>query len=33
VADAAEKGESTVFATPQVWQGNEESFSSLSLSS
>lgn len=30
VADAAEKGESTVFASPQVWQGNGESFSSLS---
>lgn len=30
VAEAAEKGEEKVFATPQVWQGNEESFSSLS---
>jgi len=30
VADASEKGEAKVFATPQVWQGNEESFSSLS---
>lgn len=30
VADAAEKGESAVFASPQVWAGNEESFSSLS---
>ena len=32
VADAAEKGESAVFATPQVWQGNGESFTSLSQS-
>ena len=30
VADASEKGESTVFAKPQVWQGNEETFTSLS---
>lgn len=30
VADAAERGESAVFASPQVWQGNGESFSSLS---
>ena len=30
VADSAEKGEAKVFATPQVWQGNGESFSSLS---
>lgn len=30
VADAAEKGESAVFTSPQVWQGNGESFSSLS---
>lgn len=30
VADAAEKGESAAFASPQVWQGNGESFSSLS---
>ncbi|MFC0243579.1 site-specific DNA-methyltransferase [Rhodopseudomonas telluris] len=30
VADAAEKGESAIFASPQVWQGNGESFSSLS---
>lgn len=30
VADAAEKGESAVFASPQVWAGNGESFSSLS---
>lgn len=30
VADAAEKGESTVFAKPQVWQGTEERFTSLS---
>ncbi len=30
IADAAEKGEHKVFATPQVWKGNEESFSSLS---
>jgi adenine-specific DNA-methyltransferase len=30
VADSAEKGEGEVFATPQVWQGNGESFSSLS---
>lgn len=30
VADAAEKGEATVFAEPQVWQGTEERFTSLS---
>lgn len=30
VADAAEKGEGEVFASPQVWAGNGESFSSLS---
>lgn len=30
VADSAEKGEAQVFAAPQVWQGNGESFSSLS---
>lgn len=30
VADAAEKGEANVFATPQIWQGSNESFSSLS---
>lgn len=30
VADAAEKGESAVFAAPQVWAGNGESFGSLS---
>jgi adenine-specific DNA-methyltransferase len=30
VADSAEKGEAKVFAAPQVWQGNGESFSSLS---
>lgn len=30
VADAAEKGESAIFASPQVWEGNGESFSSLS---
>ncbi|OJU24201.1 MAG: site-specific DNA-methyltransferase [Nitrobacter sp. 62-13] len=30
VADAAEKGETTVFSAPQVWAGNGESFSSLS---
>lgn len=30
VADAAEKGEATVFAQPQVWQGTEERFTSLS---
>jgi adenine-specific DNA-methyltransferase len=30
VADAAEKGEAEVFAAPQVWQGNGESFASLS---
>ena len=32
IADAAEKGESAVFAMPQVWQGNGESFTSLSQS-
>lgn len=30
IADAADKGEPTVFAHPQVWQGTEESFTSLS---
>lgn len=30
IADAAEKGESAVFAEPQVWQGTEERFTSLS---
>lgn len=30
VAEAAEKGEATVFAEPQVWQGTEERFRSLS---
>lgn len=30
VADAAEKGEAKVFAAPQVWKGNGESFASLS---
>lgn len=30
VADCAEKGEDKVFATPQVWDGNGERFSSLS---
>lgn len=30
VAEAAEKGETTVFAQPQVWQGTEERFTSLS---
>jgi len=30
VAEAAEKGEATVFAEPQVWQGTEERFTSLS---
>lgn len=30
VADAAEKGEAVVFAEPQVWQGTDESFTSLS---
>jgi adenine-specific DNA-methyltransferase len=30
VAEAAEKGEGAVFAKPQVWQGTEEKFSSLS---
>ena len=30
IAEAAEKGEGTVFAEPQVWQGTEESFDSLS---
>jgi adenine-specific DNA-methyltransferase len=32
VADAAEKGETATFASPQVWRGNGESFSSLSQS-
>lgn len=30
VAEAAEKGEATVFAEPQVWKGTEERFTSLS---
>ena len=30
VAEAAQKGEGVVFAKPQVWQGTEEQFSSLS---
>lgn len=30
VADAAEKGEDKAFAEPQVWQGTEERFTSLS---
>ena len=30
IAEAAEKGESKVFAEPQVWQGTEERFTSLS---
>ena len=30
IAEAAEKGEEKVFAEPQVWQGTEERFSSLS---
>ena len=30
VANAADKGESAVFATQQVWAGNGESFGSLS---
>ncbi|QOZ36994.1 site-specific DNA-methyltransferase [Bradyrhizobium sp. CCBAU 53421] len=30
VADAAEQGEGKIFAAPQVWQGNGESFLSLS---
>lgn len=30
IADAAEKGEPVVFAEPQVWQGTEERFTSLS---
>ena len=30
ITDAAEKGEDEVFAEPQVWQGTEERFSSLS---
>ena len=29
IAEAAEKGEAKVFAEPQVWQGTEERFSSL----
>lgn len=30
IATAAEQGEATVFAQPQVWQGTEETFTSLS---
>jgi len=30
IATAAEQGEATVFAQPQVWQGTEEKFTSLS---
>ena len=30
VAEAAEKGEATVFVEPQVWQGTQERFTSLS---
>lgn len=30
VADAAEKGEDVVFAKPQIWQGTQEKFASLS---
>ena len=30
IAEAAEKGEDKVFAEPQVWQGTEERFTSLS---
>lgn len=30
IASAAEQGEAAVFAQPQVWQGTEETFSSLS---
>ena len=30
VTEAAEKGESVVFAQPQIWQGTQETFSSLS---
>lgn len=30
IADAAERGEGAVFAEPQVWQGTEERFTSLS---
>lgn len=30
IADAADKGESSVFAEPQVWAGTEERFTSLS---
>lgn len=30
IADAAEEGENTVFAEPQVWRGTEERFTSLS---
>ena len=30
IVEAAEKGEDKVFAEPQVWQGDEERFSSLS---
>lgn len=29
IAEAAEKGEDTVFSTPQIWQGTEERFTSL----
>lgn len=30
IADAAEKGESAAFAEPQIWEGTEERFTSLS---
>ena len=30
IADAADKGEAAVFAQPQIWQGTEERFTSLS---
>lgn len=30
IADAADKGEATVFAQPHVWEGTEERFTSLS---
>ena len=30
VAETAEKGETVVFAKPQIWKGTEETFSSLS---
>ena len=30
VTEAAEKGESVVFAQPQIWEGTQETFSSLS---